>query len=94
MTIQGFSNWLGINIKTFREYEAGNFDHIDPQLSSVATQVRGLVEAYQYDHAAAGLLAQNIVARMLGLADKRDIAAAPVIQVVDMAQAKNINKNQ
>lgn len=66
MTINGLCVYLGISIETWREYR-GKED-----FSGVVSQVEQIIYDQKFTGAAADLLNSNIIARELGLADKKD----------------------
>lgn len=68
-TLQGFCNFAEISIQTFYNYEKKE-DFLE-----VIRGIRGIVENQQLEGAAAGFLNPNIIARKLGLVDKREIKA-------------------
>lgn len=77
-SIQGFCNFAEIVIQTFHNYENPNVEgkemteeHKD--LLEVTTRIRGIIENQQFEGAAAGFLNPNIIARKLGLIDKKNI---------------------
>ncbi len=67
MTLAGLSIHLGIDQQTWRNYR-DNKDFIE-----VITRVETIIEAQKFEGAAAELLNPNIIARDLGLADKREL---------------------
>ena len=64
----GLCHHLGIHNTTLDDWAKK-----DPKYSKVITQVLQMMNAYKFEGAAAGLLHANIIARDLGLADKKDI---------------------
>lgn len=66
-TIQGFCNFAEIVYKTFLEYEQRD------DFSEVSSRIRGIIENQQFEGAAAGFLNASIIARKLGLADKKEL---------------------
>lgn len=65
-TLEGLCNHLDITMHTFRAYESA--DDFIP----VTTRIRQIIDNQQFEGAATGLLNANIIARKLGLADKKD----------------------
>ncbi len=65
-SIQGFCNYAEINRDTFYEYEKRD------DFSDITTRIRGIIENQQFEGAASGFLNPNIIARKLGLADRKD----------------------
>lgn len=73
MTIEGFCNYAGIVVKTFHNYEKyGQDGEHDEAYLQVTRRIRQIIENQQLEGAAAGFFQQNIIARKLGLADKRE----------------------
>ncbi len=66
-TFLGLCNHLNISTETFKNYQ-GDADKFE-----VCTQARMLIEQHQYEGAASGFFKEQIVARMLGLTDKKDV---------------------
>lgn len=70
MTITGLCIYLGITSKTWYEYKKNRQD-----LSDIITQVEDIIRTQKFEGASAELLNPNIIARDLGLADKKEIKA-------------------
>ena len=72
-SLVGLCVYLGITYQTFLNYETGEAwsDYFE-----VVTHVRNIVEDNQVSGAIAGIYNANIVARLLGLADKKSIAVS------------------
>lgn len=67
MTIQGFRVYAGIVRATFYNYEKQE-EYLD-----IITRIRDIFESQSKEGAAGGLLDTNIIARLLGLAEKKSI---------------------
>ena len=67
MTIEGLCNALEITTHTFFNYEKL------PDYFHVTKRIRQIIEAQQFEGAAAGFLNANIIARKLGLGDKSEL---------------------
>lgn len=65
-TIEGFCIFAGIIRQTFLNYEKRE------EFLEVVSKIRNIIENQQYEGAASGFLNSNIVARKLGLADKKE----------------------
>lgn len=65
-SIQGFCNFADIMRQTFLNYEK------DKDFLEVCTRIRGVIENQQFEGASANLLNPSIIARKLGLSDKRE----------------------
>lgn len=76
-TLQGFCNFAEIVIQTFHNYENPNTDkeitEEQKDFLEVTTRIRGIIENQQFEGAAAGFLNPNIIARKLGLVDRKDV---------------------
>lgn len=66
MTVEALCLFLGIGYSTWRDYAARE------GFSEVVTRVEAVIRQYKMEGAAAEMLNPNIVARDLGLADKKD----------------------
>ncbi|TFD94659.1 hypothetical protein E2605_14905 [Dysgonomonas capnocytophagoides] len=66
-TIDGLCNYLGIDVKTFYNYEERK------DFFQVITYVRGIIRQNQIEGACVGAYNSSIVARILGLANKQEI---------------------
>lgn len=78
-SLQGFCNFAEIVIQTFHNYE--NPDKETKQekeddekgFLEVTTRIRGIIENQQFEGAASGFLNPNIIARKLGLVDRKSV---------------------
>lgn len=66
-TFKGLAIHLGITSVNLAEYEN------DEGYRSILTRIREIIETQKYEGAAAGFLNPNIIARDLGLIDKKDL---------------------
>lgn len=66
MSIRGFCVFAGMTTKTFYSYAKQS------DFSNITELITESIEAYQLDHASIGVFKENIVARMVGLADKKE----------------------
>ena len=72
-TIQGLCQYLNCNVRYFEQFEKSlKADAQD--FSSVITRVRETIYNQKFTGAAAGFLNPNIIARDLGLIERKDIA--------------------
>lgn len=67
MTIHGLCIHLGISTETWRDWKN------DPKYFGVTTRVEEMMYTQKFEGAAAGMLNPNIIARDLGLVDKKQI---------------------
>lgn len=102
-TLWGFCNFAGISVQTFDHY--GNMlskvqkekepDEKDLKMGreflSVYTHVKQIINNQQFEGAASGFLNHAIIARMLGLADKKEITGN-VDSNVNMVKRKIVIK--
>ena len=73
-TLTGLCIFLGVNTKYFTEFES-NLDlknKVDKDFSEVITHVREIITTQQMEGAMVGTYNANIVARKLGLSDKKE----------------------
>lgn len=68
LTIQDFCVYLGTSRNWWKELP-------DEDYLAVKTRIKDFLEAYQLKGAASGAFKDNIVARLLGLTDKKDITS-------------------
>ncbi len=68
MTIQGLCIFIGITTVTWRDWRESRDD-----LSSIITRVEEIMYEQKFSGAAADMLNPNIIARDLGLADKKEM---------------------
>jgi hypothetical protein len=73
LTIVGFEDFLGVGIKWFEQFKGSDTVKNNPEFSSIITRVEASCYNHKFSGAAAGIFNANIIARDLGLADKRDI---------------------
>lgn len=72
VSIGGFLNWLGEEERWWRELDNGTFGD---EFSRVKARVRVYCEDYQKAMASSGVFKENIISRLLGLADKQAVEA-------------------
>jgi hypothetical protein len=77
-TIEGMCVYIGINRKTFTELYSTRKEFIP-----VTTHAREVIEANQLEGAIVGVYNPNIIARKLGLADKKEISADNTITWIE-----------
>lgn len=71
-TMQGLAGHFGCNVKTLWDYEHEK-SHKD--FHPIMARVRDVLYRQKFEGAAAGLLNANLIARELGLSDKKEITA-------------------
>jgi hypothetical protein len=81
MTISGLCIFLDITLQTWTEYRARE------GFSDVTSRVDEIIRTQKFEGAAADLLNPNIIARELGLADKRDIKHGLTNDVAELLAA-------
>lgn len=67
LTLTGLCNFLDIDDTTWRDWRNSR-----PDLSTIITRVEAIIYQQKFEGASADLLNPNIIARDLGLADKRE----------------------
>lgn len=76
MTIGGLCLFLDVDETTWRDWKANRAD-----LSPIITRAEAVIYQQKFTGAAADLLNQNIIARDLGLADKKELSGGMAITV-------------
>ena len=71
MSIESFCLFADITTETFRNYESNAKEYKD--FFDVTTRIRGVIESNQFEGATVGAYNPNIIARKLGLADKKEV---------------------
>lgn len=67
----GLCLFLGVNTTYFHDFKASK--GCTPDFSNIITTIEEVIYKQQFDGAAAGLLNTNIIARKLGLVDRKDV---------------------
>lgn len=75
MTLASLCVFLDIGFSTWDDWRKDR-----PDLSEVITRVERIIFAQKFEGAAAGLLNANIIARDLGLADKKEFSGGIVVE--------------
>jgi len=73
-TLAGLCVWLGVNEKFWRDLRNAKKED-ENEFSPVITRVEQIIYTQKFEGAAAGFFNANIIARDLGLTDKKDITA-------------------
>lgn len=84
MTIGGLCLHLNCTFETWCDWRKNRED-----LSDVITRAEAIIRAQKFEGASADLLNANIIARDLGLADKRDLSVTPP-DLTDAEQAEQL----
>jgi hypothetical protein len=75
-TIQGLCLYLCCNTKYLNDFEdglKGKEDEVSKAFSEIVTRIRETIYMQKFEGAAVGAFNSNIIARELGLSDKKDI---------------------
>ncbi|WP_407505069.1 terminase small subunit [Elizabethkingia meningoseptica] len=75
-TIQGLCIYLGVNTKYLYDFEdslKGKSDDLSKGFSEIITRIREIIYVQKFEGAAAGFFNPNIIARDLGLVDKKEV---------------------
>lgn len=72
-TLHGLCLYLDCNTQYFNNFEANNKK--DKDFSVILTRIRETIYNQKFEGAAIGIFNSNIIARDLGLSDKKDITA-------------------
>lgn len=83
MTISGLCIYIGISPDTWESY------YKRPDFIGIAREVSEIIRTQKFEGAAAELLNANIIARDLGLADKRENTGGVTIEVIKFAKDKD-----
>jgi len=94
-TMHGLCRFLNVNTAYFRQFEAAlrakgkeNWSQKDMDFSTVIQLIKDTVEEQQIAGAASGFFNGNIISRLVGLVDKKDVTSndqpiqAPIIKVM------------
>lgn len=74
MTIRGLCLFLGISHETWRQWKITGGEIYRAKMIDTINRIEDVIFTTKFEGAAAGLLDQSIIARELGLADKRELA--------------------
>lgn len=75
-TMEGLAMYLDVNTVYFNQFEksiTGKEDETSKDFSKVITHVKEIIYRQKYEGAASGFLNPNIIARDLGLSEKREL---------------------
>lgn len=87
MSIKGFCLFADIDHVTFMNYESDKEEYKD--FFTIATRVRHIIESQQFEGATVGAYNTNIIARSLGLVDKKEVDnTGGITLVVDSKEAQ------
>ena len=78
MTIKGLCIYWGVNTQYLNDF-IGNLNLDDEEakdFSSVISTIKEIIETQKFEGASAGLLNPNIIARDLGLTDKKELSGS------------------
>lgn len=78
MTIKGLCIYWGVNTFYLNDF-VGNLDlekELDKDFSQVINTIKEIIETQKFEGASAGLLNPNIIARDLGLSDKKELSGS------------------
>lgn len=78
MTIKGLCIYWGVNTQYLNDF-IGNLnldEKVNQDFSSVISTIKEIIETQKFEGASAGLLNPNIIARDLGLADKKELSGS------------------
>lgn len=85
VSISGFLAYIGTDFRWWEELENGK---LAEDFSKVKSYIKNYCETSQADMASAGLLKENIISRLLGLADKKAVTTDGVKIVVESQEQK------
>lgn len=87
-SLEGLCNFIDICLNTFKEYEKRE------DFLTVTTRVRQIIDSQQFEGAASGFLNANIIARKLGLADKKEIDASIINNQINLGDGEPLKKEK
>lgn len=89
LTIQGLCIFLGINSKYFNDFEDSLKENPNKDFSDVITRIKEIIYTQKFEGAAAGMLNPNIIARDLGLSDKKELDVKGGLNVPNLPDIGN-----
>lgn len=90
-TMQGLCLYLDCNLSYFNQFDSelkGKKDKLSKDFSTVVTRIREIIYNQKFSGAAAGFLNPNIIARDLGLADKKELEGNIEVKQITGMQIK------
>ncbi|WP_337043766.1 terminase small subunit [Emticicia sp. 17c] len=84
-TLEGLCNYIDLSTQGFKEYES------EEAFSPVVARIRQIIETQQFEGVAAGLFNANIIARKLGLTEKKDTGEGLVKSFFDFLKETSAN---
>lgn len=90
ITLHGLCRYLDCNTAYFRQFKA-SLPENEKDFSTVITRIEEVIYDHKYTGAAAGFLNPNIIARDLGLTDKKELdhKGLPEAQVTYLVASKD-----
>lgn len=88
-TLMGLCLYLGCNADYFNQFESRLTDSgVDKDFSGVITRIRETIYTQKFEGAAVGAFNANIIARDLGLIDKKDVQSGgkPLGEDIDLSE--------
>ena len=83
MTLSGLCIFLDISMQTFEDYST-NKDERYKDFIDITTRIKEILKTQKFEGAAAGLLNANIIARDLGLSDKKEIEQSGQLNITPL----------
>ena len=94
-TIYGLCIFLNVNTKYIYDFEdglKGRTDKLSNEFSEIITRIREIIYSQKFDGAAVGLFNTNIIARDLGLVDKKEVNDTSAKEMINInIDGKGIN---
>ena len=75
-TLHGLCIFMGVNTKYFNDLKDSLRERPDINYSEVITRIEEIIYCNKFEGAVAGFFNANIIARDLGLTDKKDLTTA------------------
>lgn len=83
VSIGGFHIWLGCTDSWWKNLDDGKYGE---DFLRVKGKIKKFCEQYQIEMAASGQMKENIISRLLGLADKKTVSAGEGVTIVVKSQ--------
>lgn len=97
-TLHGLCVYLGVNTRYFNDFEkslVGKEDQLSKDFSDIITWAREVMYTQKFTAAAANLINANLIARELGIADKKELTlSGPKIIEIDWGAEKDEKPNE
>ena len=90
MSIQSFCLFADIDENTFSRYEK---EKGYEDFWAITTRVKAIIESQQFEGATVGAFIPNIIAKKLGLIDKKELSGSLTTNVINLGSGINPNES-